>query len=89
MLLKFLPHVKYWWNIYCVHHVENEYETFRIEPTWSDFVDTLKEEVYLVQNYNDQYMRWIDLQQEKYQVVLEYTNAFHTLCLNMGILQSK
>jgi hypothetical protein len=47
-------------------------------PTWVDFVDALKEQYYPVGNYDDQYMRWTTLCQERDQMVSEYTNIFHT-----------
>jgi hypothetical protein len=49
------------------------------------FVDALKEEFYPVGNYDDQYMRWMTLHQERDQMVPEYTNIFHTLCSKLGI----
>jgi hypothetical protein len=61
MLLKSLPHVKYWWDTYYVQHVEDESEAFGTEPTWVAFVDALKEEFYPVGNYDDQYTRWTTL----------------------------
>jgi hypothetical protein len=32
----------------------NEYASFKREPVWETFVDSLKEELYLVENYDDQ-----------------------------------
>jgi hypothetical protein len=55
------------------------------EPTWDIFVDAIKEQYYPVGNYEDQYMRWTTLWQERGQVVLEFTNTFHTLCTKLGI----
>ena len=43
------------------------------------FVDAVKEQYYPVDNYEDQYMRWTTLQQEKSQIVSDFTNTFHTL----------
>jgi hypothetical protein len=59
-------------------HNEDESITFRIGPTWVAFVDALKEEFYPVGNYDDQYMRWMTSHQETDQMMLEYTNIFHT-----------
>jgi hypothetical protein len=50
-----------------------------VDPTWDFFVDAVKEQYYHVGNYEDQYMRWTTLQQERGQAVLEFTNAFHTV----------
>jgi hypothetical protein len=52
-------------------------------------MDEVKEQYYLVGNYEDQYMRWTTLRQERIQVVLEFTNTFHTLCTKMGIKKSE
>jgi hypothetical protein len=49
------------------------------------FVDALKEELYPIGNYDDQYMRWTTLRQKRDQTVSEYTNIFHTLRSNLGI----
>jgi len=38
---------------------------FREKTTWVAFVDSLKEDVYPVGNYDDQYMRWTTLQYER------------------------
>jgi hypothetical protein len=50
-----------------------------------DFFDAIKKKYYLVGNYDDQYMRWTTLRQERNQMVPEYTNIFHTLHTNLGI----
>jgi hypothetical protein len=52
-------------------------------------VDAIKEQYYLVGNYDDQYMRWTTLQQERGQVVSEFTNTFHTLHTKLGIKYSE
>jgi hypothetical protein len=41
-------------------------------------VDAVKEQYYLVGNYDDQYMRWTTLWKERGQVVLEFTNTLRT-----------
>jgi hypothetical protein len=48
-------------------------------------VDVVKEQYYPAGNYDEQYMRWTTLCQEKGQVVLEFTNTFHTLRTKLGI----
>jgi hypothetical protein len=53
------------------------------------FVDVLKEEFYLVGNYDDQYMRWTTLHGKRDQTVPEYTNIFHTLRSKLGIKDFK
>jgi hypothetical protein len=58
VLLKALPHVKYWWETYCEQHFGDESAIFGPKPTWVDFVDALKEQYYPVGNYDDQYTRW-------------------------------
>jgi hypothetical protein len=58
---------------------------FEVKPTWDSFMDVVKEQYYLVGNYDNQYMRWTTLCQERNQIVLEFKNTFHTLCTKMGI----
>jgi hypothetical protein len=89
VLLKSLPHVRYWWETYCEQHVEDESTIFGPEPTWVDFFDALKEKYYPVGNYDDQYTRWTTLCQERDQTVSEYTNIFHTLHTKLGIKDSE
>ena len=48
-------------------------------------MDEFKEQYYPVGNYDDQYMRWTTLRQERGQIVSEFTNTFHTLHTNLGI----
>jgi hypothetical protein len=52
-------------------------------------VDVVKEQYYPVGNYEDQYMRWTTLSQERGQVVPESTNIFHTLRIKLSIKDSK
>jgi hypothetical protein len=52
-------------------------------------VDAVKEQYYPVDNYEDQYMRWTTLRQEKSQTVSEFTNTFHTLRTKLGIKDSE
>jgi hypothetical protein len=88
-LLKDLPHVKHWWETYWEKISIEESRIYGVEPTWEFFVDVVKEQYYLVGNYEDQYMRWTTLQQERGQAVLEFTNTFHTLRTKMGIKDSE
>jgi hypothetical protein len=52
-------------------------------------VNAVNEQCYPVGNYEDQYMRWTTLQQERGQAVLEFTNTFHTLHTKLGIKDSE
>jgi hypothetical protein len=52
-------------------------------------VDAVKEQYYHVGNYEDQYMRWTILRQERGQVVSDFTNTFHTLRTKLGIKDSE
>jgi hypothetical protein len=88
-LLKALPHVKHWWETYWEQISIEESRIYGVEPTWDVFVDAVKEHYYPVGNYEDQYMRWTTLRQERGQVVLEFTNTFHTLRTKLGIKDSK
>jgi hypothetical protein len=64
-LLKALPHVKHWWETYCEQIFTEESGMFKAEPTWESFIDAIKEQYYLVGNYEYQYMRWTTLCQER------------------------
>jgi hypothetical protein len=88
-LLKALPHVKHWWETYWEKISTEESGIYGVEPTWDFFVDAFKEQYYLVGNYDNQYMRWTTLRQERGQKVSKFTNTFHTLCTKMGIKDSK
>jgi hypothetical protein len=88
-LLKALPHVKHWWETYWEQSSTEESEIYGVDPTWDFFVDVVKEQYYPVGNYEDQYMRWTTLRQERGQVVLEFTNTFHTLRTKLGIKDSE
>jgi hypothetical protein len=88
-LLKSLPHVKHWWETYWEQSSTEESIIYGPDPTWDFFVDAVKEQYYPVGNYEDQYMRWTTLRQERGQAVLEFTNAFHTLCTKLGIKDSE
>jgi hypothetical protein len=88
-LLKALPHVKHWWETYWEKSSTEESGIYGVEPTWDFFVDAVKEQYYPVGNYEDQYMRWTTLRQERGQAVLEFTNTFHTLCTKLGIKDSE
>jgi hypothetical protein len=84
-LLKPISHVKYWWENYLEKYSTEESEMFVAEPTWRFFMDVIKEQYYPVGNYDDRYMTWTTLYQERGQIMLEFTNTFHTLRFKLGI----
>jgi hypothetical protein len=88
-LLKALPHVKHWWETYWEQSSTEESGIYGVDPTWDFFVDAVKEQYYPVGNYEDQYMRWTTLRQERGQAVSEFTNTFHTLRTKLGIKDSE
>ena len=88
-LLKSLPHVKHWWETYWEKSSAKESGIYWTKPSWDFIVDVLKEQYYLVGNYEDQYMRWTTLWQESGQAVPEFTNTFHTLRTKLGIKDSE
>jgi hypothetical protein len=53
------------------------------------FMDAVKEQYHPVDNYEDQYMRWSTLRQERGQTMSEFTNTFHTLRTKLGIKDSE
>jgi hypothetical protein len=52
-------------------------------------MDVVKEQYYPVGNYDEQYMRWTTLHQERGQTMLEFKNTLHTLHTNLGIKYSE
>jgi hypothetical protein len=68
-LLKALPHVNHWWEIFWEQSSTEESGICGAEPTSDFFVDAVKEQYYPVGNHEDQYMRWTKLQQERGQAV--------------------
>jgi hypothetical protein len=84
-LLKSIAHVKHSWETYCEKISTEDFGMFEAKPTWESFVDVVREQYYRVGNYEDQYMRWTKLCQERGQVVLDFTNTFHTLHTNLCI----
>jgi hypothetical protein len=88
-LLKALPHVKNWWETYWEKKSTEESRIFGVDPTWDSFMDVVKEQNYPVGNYDDQYMRWTTLHQERGKTVATFNNTFHTLCTKLGIKDSE
>jgi hypothetical protein len=62
---------------------------FVVTPTLDSFRDALKEQYYPIGRYDDWYMRWTTLRQERDQTMLEFTNIFHTLCTKLGFKESE
>jgi hypothetical protein len=89
VLLKSLPHVISWWEGYWERYTMSESTHFGREANSATFVESLKEELYLVGNYDDEYMKWMSLHQKRDQTVSEYTNIFHTLRSKLGIKDSQ
>ena len=55
-LLKAGPHVKDWWETYCVRKDEEETSLFSTVPTWNYFWDAIKGQYYPVGSYEDKYI---------------------------------
>eukprot|EP00253_Pinus_taeda_P015810 PITA_15810 len=88
-LLKAAPHVKDWWETYCEQKDEGTSSLFSAAPTWNDFRDAIKEQYYPVKSYENKYIKWTTLRQGRDQDVLEFTNIFHTLRIQLGIKDSE
>jgi hypothetical protein len=78
-LLKVIPHVKYWWENFFEKKETEELSLFVVKATWESFTDAIKEQYYPMRSYHDLYPKWTTLRQERDQVVLDFTNIFHTL----------
>ena len=88
-LLKAAPHVKDWWETYYERKDEEELSLFSDVPTWNYFQDAIKGQYYPVETYEDKYIQWTTLQQQRDQDVHELTNMFHTLRTKLGIKDSE
>jgi hypothetical protein len=88
-LLKVVPHVKDWWETYYEQRNTKESAICVVSPTWDSFGNVIKEQYYPVGSYDDQYMRWTTLQQERDQAIPYFTNIFHTLRTKLVIKDSK
>jgi len=64
-LLKALSQVKHWWETYWEKISTEESRIYAADPTWDFFMDAVKEQYYPIGNYEDQYMRWTTLRQER------------------------
>jgi hypothetical protein len=60
-LLKTLPHVISSCEGYWERYTIDESTPFERETTWEYVLDTIKEDSYLIESYDDQCMRWMDL----------------------------
>jgi hypothetical protein len=89
VLLKVIPHVKYWWETFCEQKETEEPSLFIVTTTWESFRDAIKEQYYPVEIYDDLYTKWTTLWQERDQAVPEFTNIFHTLRTKLGIKYSE
>jgi hypothetical protein len=88
-LLKVAPHVKDWWETYCEKKDEEEPSLFSTIPTWNYFQDAIKEQYYPMGSYEDKYIQWTTLRQQRDQDVHELTNLFHTLRTKLCIKDSE
>jgi hypothetical protein len=61
VLLKAIPHVKYWWETFCEKKEIEGSTLFTVAPTWGSFRDVIKEQYYPVGSYDDLYTRWTTL----------------------------
>jgi hypothetical protein len=87
-LLKVAPHVKEWWETYSEQQGMGEPSLFSAAPTWNYFRDAIKEQYYLMWSYEDKYIQWTTLWQQRDQDVHEMMNLFHTLHTKLGIKDS-
>ena len=71
---KLPPNVKDWWETHCEKKHETESSLFSIVPTWNFFRDVVKEKYYPVGSYEDKYIQWTMLRQQRDQDVHELTN---------------
>jgi hypothetical protein len=72
-LLKATPHVKDWWETYLEQEGKGEPSLFSAAPTWNSFRDAIKEQYFPVGSYEDKYIQWTTLRQQRDQDVHEIT----------------
>ena len=84
-LLKVAPHVKDWWETYCERKDEEEPSLFSVVPTWNSFRDAIKGQYDPMGSYEEKYIQWTTLRQQRDQDVHELMNLFHTLRTKLGI----
>ena len=51
--LKAVPHVQNWWGAYCEQKSSDESRMFETNPTWASFINTVREQYYPVENYDE------------------------------------
>jgi hypothetical protein len=85
VLLKAIPHVKYWWETFCEEKETKEPLLFTVMATWESFRASIKKQYEHVESYDNLYTKWTTLWKERDQVVPDFTNIFHTLHTRMGI----
>ena len=66
-----------------------ELSLFSTTPTWYYFEDAIKEQYYPMGIYEDRYIQWTTLRQQRDQDVHELMNLFHTLHTKLGIKYSE
>jgi hypothetical protein len=62
---------------------------FLIILTWNYFKYVIKEKYYPVGSYDDKYIQWTTLWQQRDRYVHEMMDLFHTLRTNLGIKYSE
>jgi hypothetical protein len=61
VLLKSVPHVKYWWETFYEHKEIEEPSLFTVAVTWESFRDVIKETYCPMGSYDDLYTKWTTL----------------------------
>ena len=88
-LFKVAPHDKDWWETYSKQEGEGEPSLFSATPTWNYFRDAIKEQYYPMGSYEEKYIQWTTLRQQRDQDVHEMANLFHTLRTKLDIKDSE
>jgi hypothetical protein len=57
-VLKFILHVKDWWETFCDQKETEEPSLLTIAVTWDSFKDFITEQYYPVRSYDDLYTKW-------------------------------
>ena len=61
LILKVIPHVKYWWETFCEKEETKESSLFSVAPNKCSFRDVIKEQYYHVGSHHKLYREWTPL----------------------------
>ena len=83
-LLKEVPHVQNCWGTYCEKNSSDESRMFETNPTWASFIDVVREQYYLMGNYDYLYTNKfhtlhtkLSIKYSERHLILKYRSGLH------------